>query len=185
MKAAFVVFNGMTMLDFVGVYDPLTRLRSMGFMPEFSWEVCSFTNTVKDDHGLEIRPSMINEPLDRYDLLVAPGGFSTRELVHDEKFLDWLKSSQKVSLKASVCTGSLLLGAAGFLHGKRATTHHNALADLSRYCEISATDRIVDEGDIITAGGVSSALDLGLYLVDRLKGSAIRDRIAEQMAYFS
>ncbi|MCA9135282.1 MAG: hypothetical protein KDB00_00950 [Planctomycetales bacterium] len=57
MRTAFVVFNGMTMLDFVGVYDPLTRLKSMGFMSEFAWDVCSLSKTVKDDHGLELLPT--------------------------------------------------------------------------------------------------------------------------------
>jgi len=85
--------------------------------------------------------------------------------------------------KASVCTGSLLLGAAGFLKGRRATTHPNALEALKTYCATVVAARVVDEGDVITAVGVTSAVDLGLTLVARIAGEEARERIAEQMDY--
>jgi cyclohexyl-isocyanide hydratase len=78
----------------------------------------------------------------------------------------------------------LLLGQAGYLRGKRATTHHNAYELLAPYCrEVVRTRRIVDEGNVITAGGVTSALDLGLYLVERFWGKKARERVAQQMEY--
>ncbi len=86
-------------------------------------------------------------------------------------------------LKASVCTGALLLGAAGFLKGKRATTHPNNFDELAPYCAEVVDERVVDEGDIVTARGVTSAIDLGLYLVERLASAAARARIAKQMDY--
>src|SRR5256712_13962978 len=83
---------------------------------------------------------------------------------------------------ASVCTGTLLLGRAGTLRGKRATTHHRAFDLLRPLCREVVTDRrIVDEGQVVTAGGVASALDLGLYLVERFWGPAAREKIAAQM----
>ena len=134
------------MLDFAGVYDPLTRLRSMGFLTDFAWDLCSHSNRIEDAHGLELLPSAINTPLDSFDLVVVAGGFSTRELIHDQGFLDWLRSAKDVPLIASVCTGSLLLGAAGFLQGKRATTHPSAFRVLREYCGTVVEDRVVDEG---------------------------------------
>jgi cyclohexyl-isocyanide hydratase len=77
----------------------------------------------------------------------------------------------------------LLLGAAGFLDGKRATAHRDAIPLLARYGATAVEERVVEDGDVITAGGVTAAIDLGLYLVDRLAGAEVRDRIRAQMEY--
>ena len=183
MKAAFVIFDGMTSLDFIGFYDPVTRLKSMKIMDDFEWRVCATTPQVVDDRGLRMKADTTAEPLDTFDLLFVPGGFGTRRIQHDRVFVDWLKTAGAAQLKVSVCTGALLLGAAGFLHGKRATTHPGALKELEPYCRVVVRDRVVDEGDVITAGGVTSALDAGLHVVQRLAGADARARIAAQMDY--
>jgi len=183
MKTAFVIFHRMTVMDFIGTYDPLTRLKSMGLMPGFEWDICALTVDVVDNKGLHIAPSVVGQPLSHYDLIVVPGGMGTRVLQHDKAFIDWIRTSEPVRLKASVCTGSLLLGAAGFLKDKRATTNRNAIEELRPYCTRVVDDRVVDEGGIITARGVTSAIDLGLYLVERLVGAEARARIATQMDY--
>ncbi|MDP3091984.1 MAG: DJ-1/PfpI family protein [Nitrospira sp.] len=183
MKTAFVIFDRLTAMDFIGVYDPLTRLKSMQLIPGFEWDVCAFAAGIEDDKGLRITPSVVGEPLSKYDLIVVPGGFGTRILQHDKAFIAWLRTSEPVKLKASVCTGSLLLGAAGFLKDKRATTHPSAFEELKPYCAQVVDERVVDEGGIITARGVTSAIDLGLYLVERLAGAEARTRVAKQMDY--
>ena len=183
MRLAFVVFERMTSLDFVGFYDPVTRLKSMKIIEDFEWRICAGAREISDDRGLRVGADTVGEPLDRYDLLFVPGGYGTRILQHDDRFLAWLKTAQKVPLKMSVCTGALLLGAAGFLQGRRATTHPSAYAELEQYCGEVVQERVVDEGDLITARGVSSALDMGLHLVERLAGAAARDRVAAQMDY--
>ncbi len=183
IKAAFVVFDRMTSLDFIGFYDPVTRLKSMKILDDFEWRICATAENVVDDRGLRIGADTIAEPLGSYDMLFVPGGFGTRNLQHDKNFMDWLKTAGAVRLKVSVCTGALLLGAAGFLRGKRATTHPSALMELEPYCLAAVHERVVDEGDIITAGGVSSAIDAGLHVVERLAGPEARVRIAAQMDY--
>jgi len=186
MKAALIVFDHMTYLDFVGFYDPVTRLKSMNIVPDFEWRICSNQKQVADDRGaagMTMQADSVLEPLGGYDLLFVPGGLGTRPLQHDAGFIEWLKSAAPAKLKISVCTGSLLLGAAGFLRGKRATTHPGALRDLEPYCSAVLTDRIVDEGDVITGGGVSSSIDLGLHVVQRLAGPEARARVAKQMCY--
>ena len=183
MKIAFVVFNGLTTLDFIGIYDPLTRLKTMGFMPDLEWDICAYTDIVKDDRGLIMVPTAIQEPLQSYDVLVVPGGYGTRTLVHDKNFIEWIQTAEPCKLKVSVCTGALLLGAAGFLKGKRATTHPSALQELTPFCREVLENRIVDEGNIITAGGVSSGIDEGLYVAERLAGAEARSKIAKQMHY--
>ena len=183
MKTAFVIFDRMTALDFIGAYDPLTRLKSMQLVSNFEWDVCAVAEEVSDDKGMTFTPSVIAGPLAVYDLIVVPGGFGTRTLQHDKAFVDWLRTSEPVKLKASVCTGSLLLGAAGFLKGRRATTHPSAFEELKPYCAQVVDERVVDEGEIVTARGVTSAIDLGLYLVERLAGMEARRRVAKQMDY--
>ena len=123
MKIAFIIFNQMTALDLIGAYDALTRLKSMNILPQLEWDICSNTKEVTDDKGLKLLPTMIGMPLSDYDLIYVPGGFGTRALQYDSDFLQWLKTSSSVKLKVSVCSGALLLGAAGFLFGKCATTH--------------------------------------------------------------
>jgi cyclohexyl-isocyanide hydratase len=125
-RVAFLVFDRMTTLDFLGVFDPLTRLRTMGFWPELAWDICALRPVVTDIAGLRLLPDRVGNPLDSYDLLVVPGGLGTRELEHDRTFIEWLQTSEPVPLKVSVCTGSVLLGAAGFLRGRAATTHPGA-----------------------------------------------------------
>ncbi len=183
MRIAFVIFNKMTALDFIGIYDPLTRLRSMGFWPDLEWDVCAYTEQVQDDRGLGFVPAKVGHPLEGYDLLVVPGGYGTRELQSEASFMSWLQTAAGCPLKVSVCSGSLLLGAAGFLEGKRATSHRDAQADLAPYCAEVLDKRVVDDGDVITARGVTSGLDLGLYLVEKLAGREIKQQIQRQMDY--
>ncbi|MBW4634157.1 MAG: DJ-1/PfpI family protein [Iphinoe sp. HA4291-MV1] len=97
--------------------------------------------------------------------------------------MEWLKTSQSCHLKVSVCTGSLLLGKAGFLTGKKATTHPNHFQELEKFCDEVVKQRIVDEGDVITAGGVTSSIDLGLYLCEKFAGSEVKEKIRRQMDY--
>jgi len=183
MKAAFIVFERMTSLDFVGFFDPVTRLKTMNIVDHFQWHICSTTQNVADDRGLRIGVDSVAESLDAYDLVFVPGGFGTRSLQHDRDFVEWLKTAGPARLKVSVCTGALLLGAAGFLRGRRATTHPNAYRELQAYCGEVVQERVVDEGDIVTARGVSSAIDLGLHVVQRIAGVEARERIAAQMDY--
>ena len=182
MKVAFVIFEGLTALDFVGVFDAVTRLKTMKFLPGLEWDICSFTNQAIDGAGLIFTPTKVRVPLDNYDMVIVPGGFGTRRLVNDSDFIEWLQTASNCKLKASVCTGSLLFGSAGFLNGKMATTHPNAYEDLKKYCKV-VDRRVVDDGSVITARGVSSSIDLGLYLCEKLAGYEAKEKIRMQMDY--
>jgi cyclohexyl-isocyanide hydratase len=182
-RIAFVVYDRMTVLDLIGIYDPLTRLKSMGFRPALTWDVCAMQPVARDDRGLSLNATRFNEPLGAYDILVVPGGYGTRTLKDDQRFVTWLQTAAPAELKVSVCTGAVLLGAAGFLKGKRATTHPAEFDRLRPYCAEVVAKRVVDEGGVITAGGVTSAIDVGLYVVERLAGPDVRQKIARQMDY--
>ncbi|SIR84757.1 cyclohexyl-isocyanide hydratase [Haladaptatus litoreus] len=181
MHIAFVAYDGMTALDFVGIYDPLTRLDTMGFRDDVSWDVCARTERVTANAGLEIVPDVVDESLSGYDMLVVPGGFIARELAEDDEFTSWLATAD-AEWVTSVCTGSLLLGSAGFLEGKQATTHPDAYERLADFCEV-VEERIVVDGTVATAGGVSSGIDLGLWLCAELEDEETRDAIKVQMDY--
>ncbi len=183
MKIAFIIFNGMTTLDFVGVHDDVTRLKTMRYIEELTWDICSYTEEVKDLTGLQVVPTKVRQSLGDYDVVIVPGGYATRELVKDEAFIAWIKSAAACPLKTSVCTGSILLGAAGFLKDKRATTHQSSFKALEPLCALVVDEKVVDEGDVITARGVSSSIDLGLHVCERLAGIEVREQIRKQMDY--
>ena len=183
-RIAMFAFPNLTLLDLVGAYDSLRRVGPLGIAPGVTVRIVGTGLEIADETGVVIKPHAVYEDLAGYDLLVVPGGLGTRALMHDEKFLAYLATWGPDRPLASVCSGALLLGQAGYLKGRRATTHHRALALLRPLCGEVVTDRrIVDEGRVVTAGGVASSLDLGLYLVDRYWGAAARERIAAQMEY--
>ena len=170
MKIAFIVFDGITMLDFIGVYDPISRLRSIQFLPDLQWDICSNKPEVKDHFNFIIKADKVSNDLSGYDVVIVPGGSGTRVLMKDKKFLDWLATAAPVPLKCSVCTGSLLLGAAGFLQNKKVTTHFGEYNTLQQYGCTVVREKIVDDGDIISAGAVSASLQLGFYLARKWCG---------------
>ncbi len=176
MRIAFVIYNGMTALDFIGFYDPVTRLR------DIEWDVCALSEEVHDINGLCFVPTKVSPNLGDYDMLFVPGGYGSRKLINSKEFIEWLKTGKNCKLKVSVCTGALLFGAAGFLKGKKATTYRKAFEELSKFCSV-VDRRIVDEGDVITARGVTSSIDLGLYICEKLAGRKVMEEIREQMDY--
>jgi transcriptional regulator GlxA family with amidase domain len=186
-KIAFVIYDGMTTLDFVGAFEPLTKMKTMGLVPKLGWDVCSFKErVVRDQDGLRLIADKVGTSLGGYDLVVVPGGPGNRILLNNSGFINWIRTSEKAKLRVSICTGSLLFGAAGFLKDRKATTHHSAYKLLANYCpRVVKGERIVDEGDIITAGGISASIDLGLYLCEKFLGRTARNKIQRQMEYFS
>jgi cyclohexyl-isocyanide hydratase len=109
MKAAFIVFDRMTYLDFIGFYDPVTRLNSMNIVQDFEWRICSNKPRVADDRGsagLTMVPDSVMEPLDGYDLLFVPGGQGTRALQSDSEFVEWLRSASPAKHKVTVFKGA-------------------------------------------------------------------------------
>jgi transcriptional regulator GlxA family with amidase domain len=185
MKIAFIVFEGITWLDLVGVYDAVSRLKSYNYLPDLNWDFCAYTLPAKDDFGLEVVPTQINNDLSGYDAIIIPGGRGTRKLMTDGGFIKWIQSAQNSRYKISICTGSLLLGAAGFLKDKRATTHFSEYETLVKLCKKVMQERIVEDGDTMTAGAVASSLDLGLFLCKKWAGEEAAKFIATKMDYYS
>tara|TARA_R110002167_G_scaffold128570_11_gene310937 strand:+ start:394 stop:858 length:465 start_codon:yes stop_codon:yes gene_type:complete len=138
---------------------------------------------IKDGFGLEIIVDKIKPDLSDYDMIIVPGGYGTRELQYNSEFIEWLKTGRSVDYIVSICTGSLLIGAAGFLKDKTATTNFNEYMALEKYCGSVAQTRIVDDNNTITAGAVSASLDLGLYICEKLIGKEKTEEIRIAMDY--
>jgi cyclohexyl-isocyanide hydratase len=182
-RFALVAFDGMTLLDLVGVFDPLDRIRHMGFDRDSLVEIVSATSDVPwvGGGGTKLSVPRVRPDLSQYDVVVVAGGQGTRTLVDNRTVVDWIGSFPSNRILASVCTGAMLLGAAGRLRNKRATTHASMRELLPQYGATISDDRVVDEGSIITAGGVTAGIDLGLHLVRRIEGEETAEKIARQM----
>ncbi len=118
------------------------------------------------------------------DVLVVPGGFATVALEKDEKLLEWIRAIDATSTwTTSVCTGSMLLAAAGLLEGKEATSHWGSVDRLKEYGAIPTGRRVVEQGKVITAAGVSSGIDMGLTLAARIAGDEFAQAIQLGIEY--
>ncbi|TFH24660.1 MAG: DJ-1/PfpI family protein [Myxococcales bacterium] len=166
MQIAFLVYEGMTTLDLIGPYEVLNGIpgADVRFVAKKTGElrVDSKAFGIVVDHALADVP--------RPDVFVVPGGLEgTFKAAGDEEILGWVREAHAHSqFTTSVCTGSLILGAAGVLEGKNATTHWAAVPMLEQYgCSYSPA-RVVEDGKVITAAGVSSGIDMGLTLAARL-----------------
>jgi putative intracellular protease/amidase len=162
-----LLFEGITALDIVGPYEVLQRLpeANVKFVAKTAGEVRTDNKflALVADHALADVTSA--------DVLVIPGGFATRALEGDTGLLRWIRALDATTTwTTSVCTGSMLLAAAGLLDGKEATTHWASLDRLKEYGAIPTGRRVVEQGKIITAAGVSSGIDMGLTLVARIAG---------------
>ncbi|MFF2774497.1 DJ-1/PfpI family protein [Streptomyces sp. NPDC058052] len=167
MQIAILLFEGFTSLDAVGPYEILSRLP--GAETVF---VAKEAGPVRNDQGslaLSADKSLADVP--RPDIVLVPGGPETRKAAHDPEIQEWLRTADATSTwTTSVCTGSLLLAAAGLLSGRRATTHWLAFDELRELGVEPTGERVVFDGKYVTAAGVSSGIDMGLHLLGRIAG---------------
>ena len=139
----------------------------------------------RSDHGaLSIVVDHSIDDVTAPDVVVVPGGFGELAVRDDEHVIDWLRTVNVTSQwTTSVCTGSLLLGTAGLLHGRRATSHWTALEVLRDFGAEPSTDRVVVDGKIVTAAGVSSGIDMALWLTAQLVGDGVAQAIQLSIEY--
>ncbi|MBZ3905183.1 DJ-1/PfpI family protein [Streptomyces griseiscabiei] len=167
MQIAIVLFDRFTALDAVGPYEMLVRLPDADLV-----FVAEEAGPVRSDTGsLAITADRTLAEVRAPDVVVVPGGPGQLDQMENETLLDWLRTADRTSVwTTSVCTGSLLLAAAGLLEGRRATTHWLGLDHLQRFGAEPTGERVVIDGKYVTAAGVSSGIDMGLTLVGRIAG---------------
>ncbi len=180
MEIAIPLYDRFTALDAIGPYEVLSRLpdaRARFLGPE--------AGPVRTDtRMLTIEAEGRWEDSPQPDVLLVPGGTGTRDLLEDERLLSWIRSVHETTTwTTSVCTGSLLLGAAGLLEGLDATTHWVELETLEQYGARPTEQRVVEQGKIVTSAGVSSGIDMGLVLASRIMGDDVAKVIQLAIEY--
>ena len=164
MQIAIPLFPRFTALDAIGPYEVLQRIP--GYDITF---IGHERGVVRSDNGfLGIAVDATFEEVPKPDIVVFPGGVGTRPLEEDERVLSWVRTAHEgTTFTTSVCTGSLVLAAAGLLDGLTATTHWSVLDDLARLGAVPTSERVVEHCDrrLITAAGVSAGIDMALRLV--------------------
>ena len=180
MRIAFLIFDKLTALDAIGPYEVLSRLPSA----ELSFVAKQAGPKRTDTGALGINADRSLSELPDPDLLLIPGGEGNRPLLDDDEVLDWVRTAhQGTTWTTSVCTGSLVLGAAGILDGKRATTHWAYRDRLAGFGAEAVAERYVIDGKVATAAGVSAGLDMALDLAARIAGEEVAKAIQLGIEY--
>jgi transcriptional regulator GlxA family with amidase domain len=180
MRIAILIFDRLTALDAVGPYEVLSRLP--GAELHFVDKRAGLKRT--DTGALGVHADLALAELPDPDVVLVPGGRGSRPLMEDPEVLDWLRASHEVSTwTTSVCTGALVLGAAGILNGRRATTHWGYLDRLAELGAEPVAERVVEDGKVITAAGVSAGIDMALVLASRIAGDEVAQAIQLGMEY--
>jgi transcriptional regulator GlxA family with amidase domain len=180
MRIAIVLYDRLTALDAVGPYEVLARLP--GAEVTFVGHAVGPLRT--DTKALGLMVDTVFEDLPDPDILLVPGGPGQVSLMEDERLLGWLRAADATSTwTTSVCTGSLLLGAAGLLEGKRATSHWLALEQLRAFGAEPVEGRYVEDGKVLTAAGVSAGIDMALHLIAAITGPEVAQAIQLGIEY--
>lgn len=191
MDVAIVLFEGFDDLDAFGPFEVLANAGLA--LDDFSVTLVTLTpvEDIGTSHGATIRPGGVLDEDARPDLLLIPGGGWNDRPEHGawaqaqgDALPDAVRRHHEAGgTVASVCTGAGIVAAAGILDGREAATHHHAQAELMQRGVEIVDARVVDDGEIVTAGGVTAGIDLGLHLVERAASSKLADLIAREMEY--
>ena len=178
-QVGFIVFPNLTQLDLAGPYEVFQR------MPGARVHLISKTSDpVRSEHGLPIVPTTTFQQAPDLDMLVVPGGFGVNEAMLDDETRNYVgRAGQQCQFLGSVCTGSLLLGAAGLLKGRRATCHWMSLKYLANFGATPVSERCVWDGNLITGGGVTAGIDFALAVVAKLAGQQTAEEIQLAIEY--
>jgi transcriptional regulator GlxA family with amidase domain len=192
-QVAILIFEDVEVLDFCGPFEvfSVTRLNEEKRREELSpfnvFLVAETKEPVVTTGRMKVLPDYDLGDCPVLDVLVVPGGWGTRREMNNERLLKWIADrSAQVETLSSVCTGALLLGKAGLLDGKRATTHWRSLDRMQELFPKTTVERqlhFVEEGSLFTSAGISAGIDMALKVVSRYFGDAIARATAKQMEY--
>jgi cyclohexyl-isocyanide hydratase len=174
-----LMFPRLTQLDLTGPYEVLARL------PNTKVHLIGRTlDPVQSDRGMMIVPTVTFAGCPKLDVIMVPGGPGQQDMMEDTEVLDFLRNrAREAKYVTSVCTGSLVLAAAGLLKGKRATSHWAALEHLKTLGAIAVSERVVVDGNIVTCAGVAMGIEFGLTLAAKLENEETAREIQLQIEY--
>jgi len=180
-----LIFNQAEELDFVGpfeVFGMTAKLRPNSLQP---FTVQQEGKEVKAVNGLRVIPDYSFQDCPKLDIILIPGGIGSRNEMKNSQTLNFVKrAAESCDLLLSVCTGALILAAAGILDDKRATTHLEALNELKAFPKVTVDhQRYIRDGKVITSAGVSAGIDMALYVIKELYGSTLCTDVARRMEY--
>ncbi len=192
-RVGILVFDDVEVLDFAGPFEvfSVTRLdearRREDPSPFEVLLVAERPGVVAASGGLKVTPDVTTAACPPLDVLVVPGGWGTRRALHNEALVGWIAArGRRVETLTSVCTGAMLLGRAGLLDGRRATTHWKSL-DWMRasfpQVRVETHLRVVEDGHVVTSAGISAGIDMALLVVARYHGDAVARAAARHMEY--
>jgi len=192
-RVGIVVFPDVEVLDFCGPFEvfSVTRLNEQARREEPSpFEVllvAEQAGTIITTGGMKVTPDHTLETCPPLDILVVPGGWGTRAEIKNPRLLAWIKDRAKqVETLTSVCTGSMLLGQAGLLDGRHATTHWRSLQWMREsFPSVTVEEKlhVVEDGNVLTSAGISAGIDMALRVVARYFGETVARNTARNMEY--
>jgi cyclohexyl-isocyanide hydratase len=166
LRIGSVIFDGIDQIDFTGPFEVLAGL------PNTSYTTYGLSERpIRDYHGLQLQPDAVIEDAPQLDVLHVPGGPGQEAQMDNQRLLEWLRQQASgAQCVLSVCTGALLLGAAGLLRGRRATTHWASFELLPIFGAIAVNERVVSDGTFVFAAGVTAGIDAALLVAAKLRG---------------
>lgn len=189
-RVGIFLFNEVEVLDFAGPFEALSIVSIPGQSdkPFLVQTVSQYGKMIKTRNGLMVQPDYSFENAPDFDILIVPGGYGAEEIeINNETVIQWIrKQSNKVELITSVCTGAFLLAKAGLIDGKRATTHWMDIDRLEREfpdVKVESNCKFIDEGSIITSGGISAGINMSFHIIKRLLGEDVAKKTAKRMEY--
>ncbi|CAN5239897.1 DJ-1/PfpI family protein [soil metagenome] len=179
LQIGSLLFEGLDQIDLTGPFEVLSRI------PNSTYRIFGKTNApVTDIAGLRLAPDATLADAPKLDVLHVPGGFGQEALMDDEEVLGWIRQQAAGAVCVfSVCTGALLCGAAGLLQGRRATTHWASFHLLPLFGAIPVNERVVMDGDMVFAAGVTAGIDGALRVAAELRGDEAAQSIQLYMQY--
>jgi cyclohexyl-isocyanide hydratase len=182
VRIGIFVFDGVEELDAVGAYAVLASAKHLHPPLDLTVRFRALQEQVTGDLGIKFLAHEVQRDLGGLDLFIIPGGSGRKEVVQDS---EWLKSLLDFGTEkpvASVCTGALILMAAGLLAGRKATTHRSAMDELRATAQV-VEERIVEDGLVTTAGGITASIDLGLHLLRKHFAPELATEVADYLEY--
>lgn len=184
VNIGILIFEEIEELDFIGPFEVLSYINKIKTESTNVWLVSDGQQIIQGNNGLRFFADYTINNCPHIDVLVVPGGKGRRLAMRNEEILDFIKNRYShLKYLSSVCTGALIIGATGLLKDKVATTYHTAFDELSEMGVIVKTSKVVQDGKIITGAGVSSGIDVGLYLLSKLFDDTIAQQVADKIEY--
>lgn len=184
INIGILVFEDIEELDFIGPFEVLSYINKIKHQSTNVWIVSDGKEIIKGYNKLCFFADYTIDNCPHLDVLVVPGGQGRKSAMKNEKILSFIKSRYgELRYLSSVCTGALIIGATGILKGRSATTYHTAFDELSQMGAVPKVSKVVQDGKIITGAGVSSGIDVGLYLLSKLFDEATAKEVADKIEY--